>query len=94
MDRTAERVVRIDVTNKPFGWLITSEDVPGLYLWGRDPEALFADIGPTIASLMWHNESRKVEVVPRESGSRSPYADAMPRVYTIVDRNEAAAAQA
>jgi hypothetical protein len=41
---------------------LSSDDLPGLWLWGKDHEQVFRGIIPTIAKLYELNEGRTVEI--------------------------------
>jgi len=41
---------------------ISSKDLPGLWLWGPDPEQVFKDVAPTIVKLYEYNEGLIVEI--------------------------------
>lgn len=40
---------------------ISSDDMPGLWLWGRDHDQVFRSIGPTIEELYRYNKCQKVK---------------------------------
>lgn len=46
-------------------WTLTSDDLPGLLLGGRDLKALHADTPAVIRSLFKHNYGMEVDVLPR-----------------------------
>ena len=60
--------VRIKIETRDGTIYITSNDVPGLWLWGRDPDKLFQSVIPTIAEIYKHNnnngEAVKVVAAP------------------------------
>ena len=41
---------------------ISSDDLPGLWLWGNDPEVVFNNVIPTIAKLYMYNNGINVEI--------------------------------
>lgn len=41
---------------------LSSKDLPGLWLWGKDQEQVFSNVAPTIAKLFELNEGRTVEI--------------------------------
>ena len=41
---------------------VSSKDVPGLWLWGKDPEKVFRNIAPAIQALYKHNLDLEVDV--------------------------------
>jgi len=56
--------VSIKIEHRNGGFYISSDDVPGLWLWGRDPELLFNDLVPTIQELYKLNQGKIVDVEP------------------------------
>lgn len=54
--------VRIKVEQRDGRFYISSEDVPGLWLWGSDLRTLFEDVAPTIQDLYKMNRGLDVEV--------------------------------
>lgn len=85
IERAAE-LVTIEVQSKEYGIYVTSDDVPGLYLWGHDPEVVFADVAPTIQSLYLHNQRRHVSVRAVEPG----VSDTEPRQFQVYDEESQA----
>ena len=62
MSKATERV-RIKIELRKNGrFYISSDDVPGLFLWGSDFEELMQDIAPTIKDLYKFNLGMDVEV--------------------------------
>jgi len=64
-------IVRLDVKLRDGDfWVITSEDLPGLLLCGKDWKQLFSDVPPAIETLFELNYGLKVQasplVTPRE----------------------------
>jgi predicted RNase H-like HicB family nuclease len=57
--------VRIKISCRDGTFYASSDDVEGLWLWGKSPAQLFETIGPAIQTLYKHN--RGVEVVVKES---------------------------
>jgi predicted RNase H-like HicB family nuclease len=57
--------VRITISYEDGCFYISSEDVEGLWLWGRDPALLFGNLGPAIKTLYRYNKNMEIEV--RES---------------------------
>ena len=60
------KVVRIHCDKRGDTYYISSKDLPGLWLWGKDTTKLNSDIGAAIEYLMEHNYGVKVHVVPRK----------------------------
>ncbi len=54
--------VRIKVVTRDGRLYVSSDDVPGLWLWGKDPEQVFKNIGPAIRVLYKYNRGMEVEV--------------------------------
>ena len=55
--------VRIKIQTRSDGTVyISSDDMPGLWLWGKDHDQLFRSIVPTIEELYKLNEGRIVKV--------------------------------
>lgn len=62
MTKMTERV-RIKVELRKNGrFYVSSDDVPGLFLWGRNFEELMENIAPTIKDLYKFNRGLDVEV--------------------------------
>lgn len=61
MTRPTE-TVRIKVECRSGRFYVSSDDVPGLWLWGSDFEELMEDIAPTIKDLYKFNRGMDVEV--------------------------------
>lgn len=55
-------IIRIKIENNNGTFYISSDDVQGLWLWGKDPETLFQSIIPTIEELYKYNEHITVKV--------------------------------
>ena len=53
--------VKLRVENRQGTLYVSSADVPGLYLWGADPEDVFGAVIPTIEALYKHNRDLNVE---------------------------------
>lgn len=91
MDREPKEAdtVTIKVEHKDGGIYISSDDVPGLWLWGSDPEQVFSDIVPTIRELYKLNNGRTVDVEPVErpqtSSERLSGIENMPDHFRVVD---------
>ena len=66
-------VVRVSGEIKDKGWVITSENLPGLFLAGNDLEKLTADIPANIEMLYQLNYGMSVKVcVAGEPGIQKP----------------------
>ena len=74
--------VRLSVRERHGRIFISSEDVPGLYLWGSDPDKVWQSVIPAIKSLFKHNEGREVEVSPDQPEPWSQ-AEHIPTVYIV-----------
>lgn len=52
------RTITLTLREREDGGLqVISEDVPGLYLSGKDPEAVMSDVGPALYVILTHNKS-------------------------------------
>lgn len=55
--------IRIKIQTRRDGTVyISSDDIPGLWLWGRDHDQVFRSIAPTIEELYRCNKGRTVKV--------------------------------
>jgi hypothetical protein len=54
--------VRITIYYEDDCFYISSEDVEGLWLWGRDAALLFGNLGPAIKTLYKDNDNMEIEV--------------------------------
>ena len=55
-------IIRITIENRDGCLYISSKDVPGLWLWGKDPEIVVRNIVPAIKTLYRDNRGLEVEV--------------------------------
>ena len=70
MSKKPLAIIRIKIQARHDGTIyISSEDMPGLWLWGKDRDQVFRSIAPTIEELYRLNEGRTVKV--REASSLS-----------------------
>src|SRR6266566_8647290 len=96
MSKKREKVrLAIEVRGNRF--YLSSTDVPGLWLWGNDPEVVFKDVGPTIEALYKHTQGMEVKV--RETFSsrfkcwllvklfKATQASKQPKVYLVSHRH-------
>lgn len=44
---------------------VSSDDMPGLWLWGPDPDVVFGDVPPAIEALYEHRYGGHVRAKPR-----------------------------
>ena len=70
-------------------WTLTSEDLPGFLLGGRDIESLRADIPVAIRAIFKHNYDMEVNVLrvtePQNIAQNIPEADlAPPKAWTAI----------
>jgi len=56
------QTVRIKIAYRSNRFYVSSDDVPGLWLWGSDFGELLKDVGPTIQDLYKFNHGIDVEV--------------------------------
>lgn len=54
--------IHLDRKNTDGVLYLSSKDLPGLWLWGQDPEQVFKDVKPTIEKLYQYNEGLAVEI--------------------------------
>jgi hypothetical protein len=57
------RSVTITAQNRGGTIYVSSDDIEGLWLWGRDPTQLLDSIAPAIQALFKHNHGLDVTVV-------------------------------
>lgn len=65
--------IRIKIQPRRDGTVyISSDDMPGLWLWGKNHNQVFRSIGPTIEELYRRNKGRtvKARVTPRSQLTR------------------------
>jgi hypothetical protein len=62
MARQPIETVRIKIERRGDCVYVSSEDVPGLWLWGKDPDQVLNNIAPAIKALYKHNRGIDVEV--------------------------------
>jgi hypothetical protein len=77
--------VRLKVVSSEGRIYISSDDVPGLYLWGTDPEEVFESVVPAIKELFKHNKGMDVEVVAQEPTRAERWSglDPIPQAFMI-----------
>lgn len=84
-DSSYVAVIRVNGEFKDGGWFITSENLPGLFLAGRDPKALHADLPAVIKTLYKLNYEMDVEVCPAgEPGEGRAKSTVLPRTWAAV----------
>ena len=64
MARKPIETVRIEIAKRNDRFYISSVDIPGLWLWGKDLKELFEDLSPSIQYL--YKQNRGLDVVVRE----------------------------
>ena len=69
---TAYMVIEVQFKTQDGYLHVTSEQVPGLYLCGPDPQDVIDDIIPAIKALFKLNRGWDVEVVPETEASQFP----------------------
>lgn len=57
--------VKIRIENRGGCIYVSSDDVEGLWIWGKDPEQVFQNIIPAIQTLYKYNHGIEVEVRAR-----------------------------
>ena len=77
--------VRINVENREGTVYVSSDEVPGLWLWGTDPELVLRNLVPAIQSLFKHNRHTEVRVQEKEPRRRERWSeiDRIPREFLI-----------
>lgn len=76
-------IISVRVERKPMGLFLSSDEVPGLFLWGQDPEAVFADLVPAIRALYLHNREMRVDVRPLSMPERDDTGAIVPSRFGI-----------
>jgi hypothetical protein len=62
MPEKPHAILRIKIQARSDGTVyISSDDIPGLWLWGRECDQVFRSIAPTIEELYKFNEGRTVK---------------------------------
>ena len=93
MTGNGEEVIRLDIKNTPTGQMfVSSDDVPGLYLWGTDPEQVFGDVIPVLKVLYRENQRLDVDVEPLASRMPPIAGERVSRCYRVIVRGVADAA--
>lgn len=54
--------IHINIDNKDGTIYISSDDVPGLWLWGKDAGEVFDSVIPTVKALYEYNQNIIVEI--------------------------------
>ena len=62
--------VHIKIENREGIFYVSSDDVQGFWLWGRDPAQVFESIIPTLEQLYKYNEGLTVKVKEAQPTSR------------------------
>lgn len=81
--------IRIKIEQKDAGFYVSSEDIAGLWLWGRDLDQIIEDIVPTIIELFQLNQGLSVNVKARRE--RLPQhlgAEKIPDHFDVFERLE------
>ncbi len=68
MKQKPNAIIHLERQTKDGVLYLSSKDLPGLWLWGKDPERVFESVVPTITKLYELNEGLAVDV--RESCQR------------------------
>ena len=83
--------IKIKIESKADGIYVSSDDMPGLWLWG-DPDIVSNDIIPTIRELFLLNEGKTVVVKaddrPQSNQERLRNIEKMPERFAIYECNE------
>jgi len=62
------QVVHLKVEHRQGNTYVSSEDMPGLYLWGQDPEKVFHDVPIALQELYQYKNDLKVIARPKIAG--------------------------
>lgn len=62
MNKKPNVVIHLEQVVRDGVLYLSSKDLPGLWLWGKDREQVFNNVVPTIAKLFELNEGRTVEI--------------------------------
>ncbi len=65
-DKQPPKVIRIKCEKRGDTYYVSSKDMPGLWLWGKNKNKLTSDIGPTIEYLLEKNYGIKADVVEKK----------------------------
>lgn len=63
------QVVHLKIEHRHGSTYISSQDMPGLYLWGPDPEKVFHDVPIAIQELYKCRSGKDVIARPRTAGA-------------------------
>lgn len=78
-------VVRVRGEYKDGAWVFTSDNLPGFFLAGHDPERLSNDIPAAIKTLYRLNYQMEVSVcLAGEPGEKKPVSAVMARTWAAV----------
>jgi len=58
--------VRLKIEQRQNSYYVSSDDMPGLWLWGPDPEKVFHDVPIAVKELYTYREG--VEVIVKKQG--------------------------
>lgn len=86
------QVVRLKVEHRQGSTYVSSSDMPGLWLWGPDPEKVFHDVPIALQELYKHKSGTEVIAKPKTTGSQLSYhfgAEREPDTYEIFPVSEA-----
>jgi hypothetical protein len=73
MNKEPNVVIHLEQAIRDGVLYLSSKDLPGLWLWGKDREQVFSNVAPTIAKLFELNEGKAVEIkeaCPKDTKSR------------------------
>ena len=59
------QVVHLKVEHRHGSTYVSSEDMPGLYLWGQDPEKIFHDVPIALQELYKYKSGTEVVARPK-----------------------------
>lgn len=64
------QVVHLKVEQRQGSIYVSSEDMPGLWLWGSDPERVFHDVPIALEKLYKHSRGQEVVAKEKKTGER------------------------
>jgi len=83
--------IKIKIESKEDGIYISSDDMPGLWLWGN-PDTVFQDLIPTIQKLYELSHGKNVDVRaeerPQTSSERLSNITQIPQCFNIYEHKE------
>ncbi len=69
MNQEPIKVVHLKIEQQNGGVFVSSDQMPGLWLWGPDPERVFHDVIPAMENLYKHSHGVDVIACKRSGNS-------------------------